>query len=406
MTISIEEFGRHVARALGSGTQATRLAKQEAAVAAYALRQQRRWSSVPPFRWLAMGTLGVAVAGAGLYLTLGSAPRQSPSALLAGSGLANGLRAFELDDGSQLTAQPGARLEIVDQPDVRVRLISGDVNVHVTKQHARDWILIAGPYRVAVIGTQFDVSFDAASQHFSVRVKEGLVRVFGSDLPSEGMSLHADQEYTTGARSALAEPPSSDGDAGTKPASELLTPLPAARPTSASVGADLPDSPPAAAASTSSWRQACAAGKYDQAFTHGVDGLPQVLDRSSEGELLEFANCLRYAGRSAEAERALLKLRDRFPRSRGAILSSYHLARLSQRKGGRDAAIRWFETYLTESPQGQLAANARAELVRLYSQRGNSARARAAAREYLRHHPRGSFASQAEELLGRSATNP
>lgn len=406
MSISIVEFGRQVARALGNGTHASRLAKQEAAVVAYALRGNRKWWNLPQVRWISVSTLGVATAGVGLYLALGS-PHQNQSSTqprdsLASSALSTGHRAFDLDDGSRLTAANDAELELVGQPDVRVRLISGEVNVHVTKQHGRDWILVAGRYRVAVVGTQFDVSFDAASQRFAVRVTEGLVRVFGADLPTEGLSLRAGQGYASdhAVETSSSQP---DDEASPQPEPQVA---PTVNTTPAVAGADAPASPPPSlAAPTETWRQACAAGRYDQAFTRNIDNLAHVLDQAPEGELLEFANCLRYAGRSTEAERALLKLRDRFPRSRGAILSSYHLARLSQRKGNDDAALRWFETYLAESPKGQLAASARAEVVRLWLAKGNTARARAAARDYLLHHPRGNFASQAKDLLGRSATN-
>lgn len=401
MSISIVEFGRQVARALGSGAHATRLAKQEAAVVAYALRKNRNWLTMPRMRWLATGALG-ATAAVGLYLTSSMTDHDdapNPNAPLerhGGSAEYSGRRWFELKDGSQLAADGDAKLEVLDQDDVRVRLFSGQVNVRVTKQRDRDWVLVAGPYRVAVVGTQFDVSFDAKGRRFAVRVTEGLVRVFGAELPSEGLSLQGGQEYAidqalvTGA---------SLPDGGVSPEAE---PKPKVGTSAENAAATI--SPQAASgAPAATWRQACAAGRYAEAFTQDTEQLPRLLEQSSEGELLEFANCLRYAGRSTDAERALLKLRDRFPRSRGAILSSYHLARLSQRKGKNDAARQWFETYLAESPKGQLAASARAELVRLWLEQGNIPRARAGAREYLRKHPHGSFAPQATDLLSGSA---
>lgn len=405
MSISIVEFGRQVARALGNGTHASRLAKQEAAVVAYALRSNRKWFTLPQLGWFAVSTLGVVMAGLGLYLALGSAPESQsttqPRDSLASSAMSTEPRAFDLDDGSRVIAARDAELEFVAQPDVRVRLISGQVNVHVNKQHGRDWVLVAGGYRVAVVGTQFDVSFDADRGRFAVRVTEGVVRVFGAHLPTEGLSLRDGEGYTSDhAPSTDSSQPNDEGS--------LTEPqvAPAVNTTPEVAGADAPAAPlPSVAAPAETWRQTCAAGRYDQAFTRNIDNLAHVLEQAPEGELLEFANCLRYAGRSTEAERALLKLRDRFPRSRGAILSSYHLARLSQRKGKNDAALRWFETYLAESPKGQLAASARAEVVRLWLAQGNTARARAAAHDYLLHHPRGSFASQAKDLLGRSATH-
>ncbi len=415
MSLSIVEFGRQVARALGSGTNAARLAKQEAAVVEYALKRRRVGLTWPITGWAIASVLTASVVALAIYLGVGG-PRGAeglhhPSEGAASSADVSGRRWIDLADGSRLGVGTGAEVEVLEQADARVRLVAGKVNVQVAKQHGQDWVLVAGPYRVAVIGTRFDVSFDAQSEGFEVRVTEGWVRVFGADLPSDGLSLGEGQGYASrgsGDPSPLASASAAVGGNVNQWADSVIrqgaasVPAPNARPSTIEANSDQDVGLDAA---SPTWRQACAAGRYAEAFPPGdIANLVGLFEQSPEGELLQLANCLRYAGRSSEAARALSKLRARFPRSPGAILASYHLARLSQREAKAEVAMQWFTTYLTESPKGQLAASARAELVRLWLKQGNMPRARAAARDYLRIHPRGSFAGQAQELLDRPAT--
>lgn len=412
MSISIVEFGRQVARALGNGINENRLTHQEAAVVEFALRRQRRWTSAPGWQWAAASMLLLCAAGVALYLGIDEQPdneaslQHRPEGIGSGAAPSSGLRWLDLADGSRLGADPQTHVEVLEQPDVRVRLISGQVNVKVAKQHDRDWVLLAGPYRIAVVGTQFDVSFDAQSEGFEVRVTEGLVRVFGGDLPTTGLSLREGQVYASGDSIAPAAAEVSSG-VTVEPAgrdSEVTHSLPSkAQPHPTKL---LDVSKDAVEATSLDWQQSCASGRYSEAFPPGnIENFQGLLEQSAEGQLLQLANCLRYAGRSPDAKRALSRLRERFPRSPGAILASYHLARLSQRESNTEAATRWFETYLAESPRGQLAAGARAELVRLWLKQGNTTRARTAAQDYLRLHPTGSFASQAQEVLDSAAAS-
>lgn len=408
MSISIVEFGRQVARALGSGASAARLARQEEAIVAFARRKQSRRTLAAWLRWSLGTATACAALGWGIYF-VGSRADLSRPAAEASDPQHNALDAFgqrwvALSDGSRLAVGDSARVEVLDRPDARVRLVTGEVNVEVVKQSDRDWVLLAGPYRIAVLGTRFHVAFDRGSEAFEVRVKEGLVRVFGRDLPAGGLNLRAGQAYVS---DQLNGPTSATMDGGVSSEHSVD----AADSTSkVGAGARAANSPSTGADRTLendeayAWREACASGRYAEAFLRQSGrGFTQVTDGASEATLLTFANCLRYAGRNSEARRALSRLRERFPGSPGAVLAAYHLARLSQREAKRDAAIRWFETYLAESPRGKLAASARAELVRLWTQQGNVRRARASARDYLRLHPNGGFAEQARELIERDA---
>jgi hypothetical protein len=379
-------------------------------------RQNRRARLVSvAVRWWAQSVAALGVVAAAVALVAVVVSRQSdaprPAAVAqerSSDGFAeSSSRVIDLADGSRVAVEEGAQVRILDQSTIKVRLVSGRVSVKVAKQHGADWELVAGPYRIAVVGTQFDVAFDAVSEGFEVRVKEGLVRAFGRDLPKGGLFLREGQVYASDSSTA-SETASSDGmtnaeASAPQPAAQPLVPVPSARHATlevpkAATPVEVEDVP-------ASWRRACAAGHYKDAFPPGaLTDFQGLLENSSQAELLQLANCLRYGDRGREAERALLRLRERFPGTTSAVLAGYHLARLSQRAANAGAATQWFETYLVESPRGELAASARAELVHLWIQRRNMPRALAAAEEYLRLHPTGSFAGQAKDLLERAAS--
>src|SRR5205085_5860058 len=94
----------------------------------------------------------------------------------------------------------------------------------------------------------------------------------------------------------------------------------------------------------------------------------------------------RLARDGPRAREALLALRSRFPGSREATLAAFRLGRVAlDLERDPTAALRWYETYLHESPDGPLAADAGARLVQVHLAVGNRDAARAAARAYLEH---------------------
>jgi len=65
-------------------------------------------------------------------------------------------------------------------------------------------------------------------------------------------------------------------------------------------------------------------------------------------------------------------------------------------------AERWLRTFLKESPQGELAAGARARLLAMLLRKGARAEAEQVARDYLRLHPTGQHVAQARAVLHES----
>jgi TolA-binding protein len=129
----------------------------------------------------------------------------------------------------------------------------------------------------------------------------------------------------------------------------------------------------------------------------GFDRLEAEL---SAKDLLLLANTARYAGSANEARGALLKLRERFPGSPSAAHAALLLASQAEdRDKNQNEAERWLRTFLSESPQGELAAGARARLLALLLRRGAQAEAEQVARDYLRLHPAGPHTAQAHAVL-------
>ena len=135
-------------------------------------------------------------------------------------------------------------------------------------------------------------------------------------------------------------------------------------------------------------------GQRQAAFTALDKQGPGAFDRASTQELWELAHAARLGGRPQLASQALLSLRkQRGVRGQTAFLLGKVAA--DQLKEA-PKAIAWFQTYLTEDPQGPLAEQALGRLIELEA--GTRAGKRAAER-YLERYPRGAYASFARSLL-------
>lgn len=412
MTRAAAAFGERLARTLGSGPSRSSLAMQQAsfAVAAHkALRQRRQWRRAQP--WV----LAIAAALTMVLITLGVTRWMRGEALDRGTAAAHAtvistsaLRAetLSLIDGSVIIVAPNSLAEIrrEDPNQAEVALSHGRLDLNVTKRQHAHFTVAAGGYRVVVVGTRFEVDLDEATQRLRVSVSEGRVKVFGKGLPRGGTAVAAGSRVelsTAGSRlSARAPAPQPEPPDDPSRATDMetaRTKLPR-RPE---------PTPPVASAREATWREQAQSGRYREAYAlaekQGFDGLVASLPA---GDLLVLANAARYAGHPTDARRAFLELRARFGRHPASVLASFYLARLAlDNDHDPRSAARWFRTYLAEAPDGQLAAGARVDLMNLLLQLGDQAGAKTAARDYLKHHPKGAYAATARSLLG-DATSP
>ena len=154
--------------------------------------------------------------------------------------------------------------------------------------------------------------------------------------------------------------------------------------------------PSAAVARQPSWQELSAAGKYNEALAAAERaGFAQEIERASSPDLAALADAARYAARPALARQALLAQRRRFG-ARGS--SAFVLGKIAaDQQGSAAEAVRWFETYLREEPNGALAEQALGRL--LLFKKGDPPTARAIAQRYLERYPGGIHAPLARSLL-------
>ncbi len=128
-------------------------------------------------------------------------------------------------------------------------------------------------------------------------------------------------------------------------------------------------------------------------------GLEGALAKSSLADLVALGDAARYRGRSDVARRALLAQRERFSSSTAARTAAFLLGRLAEAEP--ETAIRWYDRYLAEVPNGEFASEALGrKLVAVHSVSGPVA-ARPVAKEYLRRFPNGAYAAKARELTSQ-----
>ena len=306
---------------------------------------------------------------------------------------AQGGETLSFSDGSRV--QLGARAEIaLSKPapaEARLELASGHVDATIRKGTGRAWTFAAGPYSVRVVGTAFSVDWDAGNRFFAVNVREGKVLVTGNDLREGGVLLGPGERLERKASLPAA------ANAPVEPREKPSDVPPPANPDPTSSRAEAV----VVASGKDDFLVEAARGNYAAAITAarrvGFDRLEREL---SAKDLLLLANTARYAGSASEANGALLKLRARFPGSASSAHAALLLASQAEdRDKNLNEAERWLRTFLVESPQGELAAGARARLLAMLLRRGAQTEAEQVARDYLRLHPQGQHVARARGVF-------
>lgn len=390
----LESLTRAVARQLGEGPGPERRARQRLAVARIGRAAPRsgRW------RW------AVPIAAAALLLfawifvpPAARAPtliaRVGEQSVMAGAWLAargDEPLAVVFSDRSRVDLAAGAeaRLAQLDAARVQIDLERGKLTVAPIVGPGRAWEVVAGPYVVEISGARVEVAWDPQGHTLAVEVQDGSVLVRGGEIASEGARIGAGQRFAVGDEvgdemAARAEaPPVRDECVGDACATRPARARPEVR-------------------RSESWTALADAGEHAAALAEAErQGYAALLERLDAEQLDRLAHSARLAGAGVRAREALLALRRRFPRSSRAGTAAFVLARISvDLERDPAAAIAWFQRYLAENPAGPLAEEARGRLLRALHDEGEVSRARAAADDYLRHHPDGSHASLARKIL-------
>lgn len=407
----LRALGNEVARLLGPADAATLDRVRARAVAG-------RGSAL--LRAKARVRRGPAVAAAAAFVTtalaLALVRASSPSALsasvddgVAREALAAGAwvsaeeRAVPVtfSDGTRFELARGgqARLVAVGPRGANVTLERGHLHGVVVRRDGARWRIDAGPFVVAVTGTELDVDWNPEEATLRVKLKTGSALVRGCHIAVDravvgGEELRAECTHDSAARNArpqppLPVPPSASGPP--VPAPSLAAPPPAS----------------VARAGGEDWRELARGRRYDEAVRLAeAEGLGSVCARASGEDLDALSDAARLAHRGDVAGRVLDCARTRFPGTERAATAAFELGRVASTAGDDARAQRWFEVYLQERPSGHLAREALGRAMESAERVGARDRATELAQRYLRNYPTGPHAGAARVIVDASGGTP
>jgi TolA-binding protein len=300
---------------------------------------------------------------------------------------------LRFDDGTRvaLAAGTSARVASLDGRGAHIVLEKGRAVASVVHRPDSRWRVDVGPFQVAVVGTRFDVSWDASARVLELRLDEGAVMVSGG-LLGDALTVRAGQRlraFADDARVELSGEEASATPAVKAPSTDAVAP-----------GAEPPASVPARAVPVPSvtWQSLASAGKFREALAAAEkSGFEAECARASGQELLGLGDAARLAGSIARAEQAYTAARGKLP---GGGRASYGLGLVAfDQRGDFASAARWFQTYLREQPSGSLRAEATGRLLESLHRAGRRQEARKLAEQYLSRYPSGAQAPLAQKLV-------
>jgi hypothetical protein len=307
--------------------------------------------------------------------------------------------ALRFVDGTVIKLAPGTtgRLAEVDARGARVSIHDGSAKVSVVPKPHAHWLIDVGPFQVAVHGTVFTAAWDEAEERLDVQLERGLVSVTGP-VASGPLAVRTGQHLTVTLRQPrvlLRDIDDVDEVASLSPPPPPEAPAPAAAPEPV---AAVRSSRPTHAAAARSWAADLSAGDFDAIIAEAERDLGRALTARGTDELAALADAARYRHHDDIARRALYAQRRRFPGSARAADAAFFLGRLEENGGGPGRALRWYDRYLDESPDGSYAAEALGRKMIAVREVSGPAAARDVAEEYVQRFPRGSYAGAAQAL--------
>lgn len=348
-------------------------------------------------------------------------------------------------EAERMTLEPGARARVLQATPhhVALTLEQGTLRARLSTDAEHSAAIHVGPYRLASRNAaSFTVDWNPSHQRLKVQVTDGSVVLFDSASGVEQQHLFAGQHVDTSfaprghdtsrpARSPLPDTAvrvkktpngvdvlrdireRNDRSASKDAADSLreeeqawLKTVPGdTRSGEAGFGEIRSGMEPAKVQPSTalSWRRLAEEGQYRAAVEEATRvGFDVVTAAASASDLLLLADAARLGGAIPQAKKVLKHLRERHVSHPNAAVAAFTLGRIAQEIDGDDrTAIRWYRTYLRQEPRGQMAEGARARLLKAEIRVGTRTSAKAAAREYLTHHPEGSSASVARSLSSK-----
>ena len=135
--------------------------------------------------WLCAGVVTVVAAA---VLGLGFRTDSQLSYELRGAAAEQGViearrgeATVALSDGSSILAENGTKftVDVLGRSSALTQLLNGKLHVRVAHNEDTSYRFIAGPYEIRVVGTEFDLAWDAKGVGLSLSMSKGEVRVLG-----------------------------------------------------------------------------------------------------------------------------------------------------------------------------------------------------------------------------------
>ncbi|MBC8133547.1 MAG: tetratricopeptide repeat protein, partial [Deltaproteobacteria bacterium] len=265
------------------------------------------------------------------------------------------------------------------------------------------WFFDAGPCRVEVTGTQFDMHWSAAGQILEVMLYSGSVTVKGPPATA-GVPMRAGQRLVMNVRQGTVRLGELEAAPGTgaaaspreaaPPVDEKVTTTERRAETEAKSGEPHHRETWAARVASGDFR-----GVVAQAKRRGID---RVLREDSAENIMALADAARFANSLSLAQRALLSVRARFPQTAPAHRAAFLLGRVAEdQHGNLSGALQWYDTYLSDAPDDSFRAEAMGRKMAATLQVSGPDRARPLATQYLKRYPQGAYAHAARAILAQ-----
>jgi hypothetical protein len=304
---------------------------------------------------------------------------------------------LDFSDGSEVVVGPASQLRVeqMTAQGATMSLEHGSARVSVVHRTAKTrWTFMAGPYRVTVVGTRFELTWNPRTGGVDVKMDEGTVEVDGPGL--------AKQRVTTSQRlEAFASPPRASLFLGPPPAevpAPAVTAPPAPAPLAASKGARAVERPKTRGPT---WRYLANTGDALGALVAAEQtGFAWLANSMPKGDVLLLGDTAARADSPARAKEAWLAVRERFRGTDTAAEAAIRLGTLAF-EVERDAVGggAFFARAIQEAPNGPSAPVALGRWMELLAQAGKLDDARRVARDYVRRYPNGAQVELARKML-------
>jgi hypothetical protein len=316
---------------------------------------------------------------------------------------------LRFSDQTEVLAESGARLRVENTSarGARVLVERGRARVQVSHREGAEWTFVAGPFEVEVRGTRFVMSWEPAHEAFELMLEQGAVNVRGP-FGTGPIALSAGQRFrgdgatrsmsVTNGLAVLEKAP-----AGAPVELPVPTPIPPLAPPAESAEAAPASREPLPSAHRPQrpWTQRIVDGEFETIVQEAeARGIASTLASASSTELRALSDAARYVGRPDLAEQSLLSLRRRFAGGADGRAAAFMLGRLHEGRGRAAQAKSFYETYLSESPSGNFAAEALAGKMRTVLALSGRGAAQPIARDYLTRYPTGVHAKTARGIVG------